>query len=80
MSTARLGPTPSYSHAHPPRLLFLGPSPVNVRQPLKLLPTPAHLHLQLLEVGGSAGVGSIRSRHGWLPRPLLQPYTTLLVK
>lgn len=37
------------------------PSPVTAHQASKLLPTPAHLQLQLLEVGGSTGVGSIRS-------------------
>lgn len=40
----------------------------------------AYLHLQLLEVGGSTGVVSMRSCYRWFPRLLLQPYTTLLVK
>lgn len=39
------------------------PSPFTTHQASQLLPTQTHLHLQLLEVGGSTGVGSIGSCH-----------------
>lgn len=56
------------------------PSPITAHQAAKLLPTQTHLHLQLLEAGGATRVGSIMSYHRWFTRPLLQTYTTLLVK
>lgn len=72
-------PTLSYSHT-PFSSHFSLPQPVSARQASKLLSIQTHLHLQLLEVGGSARVGSVRSCHRWFPRPLRQPFTTFLVK
>lgn len=56
------------------------PSCVAANPASKLLPTQTHLHLQLLELGGCARVGSMGSRHSGFPRTLVQTRTTLLVK
>lgn len=81
MSRCEFKSLPTLSYSHNPSLpISPFPSPVTAHQASKLLPTQTHLYLELLEVRGCTVVGSMRSCHRQFPSPLLQPYTTLLVK